>query len=189
MSIADFFRKRFKASLSESGPPSTFIRLLTSYHLAELQSIAFWTLFLFSLIFLWFIIFFPKAVMSNNSELIGDEFKIAGGAFAVAATVLSWTYQTGSKRLGVIDLFASEISAICRMSLIADFASSQVRTARREHEGLAQGAEADNSIKFTSEEHYTPVYDGNLSDLEPLNVNVISTVTEFYLSHPLIFLK
>jgi hypothetical protein len=186
MPIAAFFRKRFKESLTETGPPSTFVRLPTSYHLAELQTIAFWTLLLFLVILLSFIFSASKATMDQligervNWEPMRDELTIAGGAFAVAATVLSWTYQTGNRRLGVIDLFASEISAICRMSLISDFALSQVLVAKREHEALARGTEEEGPVKFTSEEHYTPVYDGNLSDLESLNVNIISNVTEFY---------
>lgn len=36
------------------------------------------------------------------------------------------------------------------------------------------------SGKFSSEEHYTPVYDGQLSKLEPLDFNVVTHVTEFY---------
>src|SRR4051794_4032607 len=39
-----------------------------------------------------------------------------GGVTAVLGLVLSCVYQTGSKRLGVVDLFACEISAICRVS-------------------------------------------------------------------------
>jgi hypothetical protein len=35
-------------------------------------------------------------------------------------------------------------------------------------------------VKFTSEEHYTPVYDGTLSDLQPLSVATVTFVTEFY---------
>jgi hypothetical protein len=180
MSIAAFFRKRYKKHLTESGPPPTFVRLLTSQHLAELQSIAFWTLLILLLISLWFIIILVKDIIWGPRDLITNELTVTGGVFAVAATVLSWTYQTGNKRLGAIDLFASEISAICRMSLIADFALAQVHIAEREHEGLIQGAQGESSIKFTSEEHYTPVYDRNLSDLEPLNVTTISNVTEFY---------
>jgi hypothetical protein len=98
----------------------------------------------------------------------------------VTAAVLNWTYQTGSKSLGVIDLFACEIRAIARIGLIADSASAQVRMAEQEHSGTAEATEADSSIKFTSEEYYTPVYDGNLSDLQALSVSVISNVIEFY---------
>jgi hypothetical protein len=176
MPIAAFFRNHFKGDLTESGPPPTFVRLLTSYHLEELQSIAFWTASLGGIILIWFVVvlvlyFFGKSGMS------GEEWKIVGGAIALGGAVLSWTYQTGSKRLGVIDLFACEIGAICRMSLIADSAESQVRVALQE---IANDSEAGSPAQFTSVENYTPVYDGNLSDLQPLNVNVISHVTEFY---------
>jgi hypothetical protein len=111
---------------------------------------------------------------------------------AAAAAVLNWTYQTGSRRIGAVDLFACEISVICRVSLIINFAQSSVERAERQQEiveraaptapqALAEDLQAtEGAGKFTSEEHYTPVYDSQLSDLEPLDVNVVTYVTEFY---------
>jgi hypothetical protein len=176
MPIAAFFRNQFKRYLTESGPPPTFMRLLTSYHLAELRSIAYWTGLLGGIILIWFVVVFVRYLFWG-AGMSGEEWKIVGGTIALGGAVLSWTYQTGSKRLGVIDLFACEIGAICRMTLIADSAESQVHMAEQE---IAKESEARSPVKFTSVENYTPVYDGNLSDLQPLNVNVISHVTEFY---------
>jgi hypothetical protein len=107
---------------------------------------------------------------------------VAGALAAAAAAVLNWTYQSGNRRIGAVDLFACEISVICRVSIVVNFAQSCVERAERQHEIVERGlaAEGGGSTKFTSEEHYTPVYDGQLSDLEPLDVNVVTYVTQFY---------
>jgi hypothetical protein len=158
-----------RRKLTETGPPSTFLRLWTSRHLGELQWIAVLTIILFS-------VGVVATTLLPNTEVL-DKVKIIGGLAAVAAAVFSWAYQTGSRRLGVIDLFGCEISAICRMNLVVDFAKRQVEIAREERSGKRA---AGGPTKFTSEEHYTPVYDNNLADLQPLNVNVVSRMTEFY---------
>jgi len=130
---------------------------------------------------------------STNS--LKDDATIATALVAAAAAVLNWTYQSGSRRIGAVDLFACEISALCRVSLVINFAQTCVDRAERAHEAMRRltRSEAekpsDNTldrpddgepVKFTSEEDYTPVYDGNISDLEPLDVNVVTYVTEFY---------
>jgi hypothetical protein len=43
------------------------------------------------------------------------------GLLAVGGPILGWTYQTGSKRLGIVDLFACEIVTLCRVGAIVDF--------------------------------------------------------------------
>jgi hypothetical protein len=62
-------------------------------------------------------------------------------------------------------------------AVLQGFLARQVEIAREERSGKRA---AGGPTKFTSEEHYTPVYDNNLADLQPLNVNVVSRVTEFY---------
>jgi hypothetical protein len=174
MTIAALFRRVYKRQLTESGPPSTFVRLLTSNHLAELQRIALPCLMILYLLLIVLFVNLFGPIPWAGLAMTADERKIAAGVVAATAAALNWTYQTGSKRLGVIDLFACEISAIARMTLIADSAVAQVRVAMLEHGG--QDTEADSSVKFTSEEHYTPVYDGNLSDSQALDIAVISYV-------------
>ena len=63
------------------------------------------------------------------------------------------------------------------MNLVVDFAKRQVEIAREER---SSERATSAPMKFTSEEHYTPVYDHNLADLQPLNVTAVSRVTEFY---------
>ena len=40
----------------------------------------------------------------------------------VVGAVIAWAYQSGSARLGVIDLFACEISTLCRVATVVDTA-------------------------------------------------------------------
>ncbi|WOJ90076.1 hypothetical protein RZS28_01865 [Methylocapsa polymorpha] len=134
------------------------------------------------------------AFYSFDARSFSVNSTIASALAAAAAAVLNWAYQSGSRRIGAVDLFACEITVICRVCVVVNFAQSSVEQAEREHAIVEQAAPrtpqtssddsraADScaSRKFTSEEHYTPVYDGQLSDLEPLDVNVVTYVTEFY---------
>jgi hypothetical protein len=57
---------------------------------------------------------------------------MSGAVLAAAAAALNWVYQIGSRRLGSVDLFGCEISAICRVCLIVDFAQKSVDQHREE---------------------------------------------------------
>jgi hypothetical protein len=211
----------FHRTLQETGPPSTFVRLLTSNHLNDLQWIGHCAVAL-SALWIWAVFNVKGDAVDLDDSLsafmrvIVDQNTTLGGVTAALGVVLAWVYQTGSKRLGVVDLFACEISAICRVSLVIDHATRSVDQAALENpivvaetpapveETVATGAArpehgptvADapgwpssanpaaviptSPMKFTSEEHYTPVYDGTLSDLQPLSVTTVTFVTEFY---------
>ncbi len=43
-----------------------------------------------------------------------------GGIFILGGGVLAWTYQIGSARLGVVDLFACEIATLCRVCCVVE---------------------------------------------------------------------
>jgi hypothetical protein len=104
---------------------------------------------------------------------VGIDLKVVvGSVLTVMGAILSWVYQSGSNRLGAVDLFGCEISAICRVMIVVDFARKSVKWAEQDS--------AEMSGKFTSEEQYTPVYDNMLSTLQPLEVDVVTSVTEFY---------
>lgn len=111
---------------------------------------------------------------------------VAGAASAAAVATINWAYQTGSRRLGAVDLFGCEISAICRVSLVVGFARSSVAhymalgARPAEEEPVASDTGSGWTDRFTSAEQYTPVYDKSLSDLQPLDVNAVSCVTQFY---------
>src|SRR5271154_2941290 len=49
-----------------------------------------------------------------------------------------WAYQSGCRRIGAVDLFACEISVICRVSLIVDFAKTSVARALQAREPVVK---------------------------------------------------
>src|SRR5262249_13828726 len=136
--IGDFF---FERSLQRSGPVSTFRRVCTSKHLPDLQWLA--SLVIAVWICGLYILYYKKDDLNKYGVL---ELCL-GGLTGAMATALTWAYQTGLKRLGVVDLFGCEISVICRVCLVVDFATVSV-TPRVFH------ADA-KPREFTSEEHYT----------------------------------
>lgn len=109
-----------------------------------------------------------------------DDIVPFASAMAVLLATLSWAYQTGSRRLGAVDLFASEISAISRVCLVVGFAQNSVKKARAGWPKAPVSGTDMPSTKFTSEEHYTPVYDNNTSELQSLDFDVVTEVTQFY---------
>jgi hypothetical protein len=129
--------KAFRQAIEETGPPSTFIRLLSSDHLNDLQWIGLGAIVLWA-IFIALLLTQANSNTNLNNHLSSvfdyfiNQHAIFGGITAVLGLVLNWIYQTGSKRLGVVDLFACEISAICRVSLAVDFARSCVSEAEKD---------------------------------------------------------
>jgi hypothetical protein len=163
----DFLRRRFARQLREDGPPSTMVRLLTSNHVKDLQVIALFT------ILLWIVLTFTILVYGMTLQMRGFRFVIwhsldmhfvrkipakilmthvtLGAITAVGGAVLSWVYQNGSKRLGVVDQFACEIGVICRTCFIVDLPRVTVL--------MADQAPKKEPRNFSSKEEYTPVCD------------------------------
>jgi hypothetical protein len=91
--------------------------------------------------------------------------------FGTGCGIVTWTYQRGSARLGIVDLYGCEIATICRVVTIVGVAGRYVELYR---------TPPTLSMTFNSEEHYTPVFDNNSKDLEVLEARVVEPVTEFY---------
>ena len=111
--------------LQQKGPALTFARLCTSRHLRDLQWLAF---------FVIIVMLIAPSNAFHYSVLEND--KVLAALMAAAAAVLTWIYQTGSRRIGAVDLFACEISVICRSLAIVDYASLCVEQVRRETEAI-----------------------------------------------------
>jgi len=166
----------------KNGAIDNFARLCTSQHVKDLRWIAIFVVVGFTLGLL--------CVYYEQQHLhVGDAMSLftitLGGVVAGAGAALNWAYQTGSNRLGMVDLFACEINVICRVCLIVDFARRSVEQAKNKSTNSPAASSADSgqsqpSPRFTSQEDYTPVYDQNLSELEPLEAQVVTHVTEFY---------
>jgi hypothetical protein len=179
----------------DRGPPNTLWRVLSSRHVRDLRVIAIVAAGVLVLAILMYgvpdVFLFggtagsgPQAGTSPAAASIAAStadarsiIRLIASALATAAvTAISWAYQAANSRLGAVDVFGCEITAICRVSLVVDFAQSSVALPR----SVAASDGGDWSSKFTSAENYTPAYDSQLSELQPLDINSVSSVTEFY---------
>ncbi|HEY1544567.1 MAG TPA: hypothetical protein VGG01_19380 [Xanthobacteraceae bacterium] len=101
------------------------------------------------------------------------------GAFGA---LVAWAYQTGSSRLGVVDLFACEISTLCRVTTVLDAVTAMIKRLDTPTHGASKGAGAESapSRDFNSQEQYFPVFESNNKDLQSLEARVVINITAFY---------
>ncbi|HLY57823.1 MAG TPA: hypothetical protein VKS60_19835 [Stellaceae bacterium] len=105
-----------------------------------------------------------------------------GPLFAIFGAIVAWVYQVGSARLGVVDLFACEISTLCRVAVVIDTAHRNVELFERGPPVAPPGgaaAPAENPAA-ASQENYFPVFEGNTKDLQSLAARVVINITAFY---------
>ena len=165
----------FGKELRQTGPSLTFARLCTSRHVDDLQSIASMAILAAAVGIV------SVLLMSRDFTALKDEIIFLSGLVATAMATLSWAYQAGSRRLGAVDLFASEISVICRVCLIIDFAKTCVASAETAADAIGARVPSDPHFdKFASQEHYTPAFDRSIADLQSLDFDVVTNVTRFY---------
>jgi predicted nucleic-acid-binding protein len=163
---------------------STFRRLIFSRHVLDLQLIFIVTLLITAAMLWWHAQTLPN--LDPNGKTISAELgkEFVGAVLLICGTILAWAYQAGSKRLGVVDLFACEIVTLCRVGTIMEVvpkliaAHDELCLTRREE---IRTAEQDiNLNRFTSKEDYFPVFDKNTNDLQVLEADVVINVTAFY---------
>ena len=125
---------------------STFERLGRSRHVADLRLI-FWVVGVIAALAFCF----EYELVSNWKELhesdsvwpwvrhglaaIASSGPFIGAICAVGGGVLAWTYQAGSARLGVVDLFACEIATLCRVSAVVEMVQRYVDLFQRGPQG------------------------------------------------------
>ena len=176
---------------------STFDRLGRSRHVADLRLIFSFSLIIMIVSTILALAFcFAHEVMTHKDDVHGwmwmqlaFEAVFDGGVFIVAVGlvgcgVFAWTYQVGSARLGLVDLFASEIATLCRVAAVVDmvrrytdlfqFGPQAGRPHRPDGELLT---DADH---FSSKESYFPVFVSSVMELQALEADVIKHVTAFY---------
>ena len=175
------FLEPFGRILGTGDPAATIDRLFKSQHVADLRLViafaAIAVIFLFVLGVVLSIIWIPY----GHWDLIRGFWAFFAPALGVFGAVLAWAYQAGSQRLGVVDLFACEISTLCRVVTIVDGVGRSIETFER---GLPKRSGAANSESptrhFTSEENYFPVFENNTRDLQSLEAHVVINITAFY---------
>jgi hypothetical protein len=180
---------------------STFERLGQSRHVADLRLIFSVTIIIMIVASIIALLFcFEHEVMANWSDIksshsdwiwvkiafssIVDSGVFIGSVGAVGCGILAWTYQSGSARLGVVDLFACEIATLCRVAAISDMVPLYIGLFRTGPQ-MAQPPKIDGDMpidgdRFTSQESYFPVFDSSVRDLQQLEADVVNNVTAFY---------
>lgn len=114
----------------------------------------------------------------------GDFLLIMAPTAVAFAGILTWAYQVGSARLGVVDLFACEIDTLCRVTAVTDTVRSQAE--KLQHGPAATSAPDSDPDKvgsrdsFSSQENYFPILDSNARDLQNLEAEVVVNITAFY---------
>jgi hypothetical protein len=120
--------------------------------------------------------------------LIETTYKPVGAILGVAGVIMGWVYRTASSRLGIVDLFAYEITTICRVGTIIDVGKgyskhfSEAADAANDpaFASSTQQAQAHSPYRFSSSENHFPVFEKNSRDLRVLETGVVTNVTAFY---------
>jgi hypothetical protein len=154
---------------------STLFRFFRSKHVRDLKLIFASALFVLALhLFVVFCLGLGSAVhtyfsLSAAAGIIERLFTAAGAflsffityvgpALPVYGVIVGWAYQTASSRLGIVDLFACEISTLCRVGTIFDIGKGYVDSYDAGPRPVRASAASD---KFVSQEEYFPVFDSN----------------------------
>jgi hypothetical protein len=187
--------------LRQGEESSTFERLGRSRHVADLRLIFSVTVIIMIVASILALLFcFEHEVMSNWEDVrdrhsdwvwarlavsaIADSGAFIGAIGALGCGVLAWTYQTGSARLGVVDLFACEIATLCRVAAVVEMVRRYVALfdagphVAQPHD--IDGEPPTDTSRFTSQESYFPVFDSSVKDLQALEADVVTNVTAFY---------
>jgi hypothetical protein len=179
--LAKRFLNPLALLLRTGDPHATVDRLFTSQHVRDLQLIIGFAALLVS--FTGFALLLDSAVTSHNwLAATGKFFAVFAPVLAVFGAVLAWAYQVGSARLGVVDLFACEISTLCRVTTIADTVRRYVHKFEQgpPAEPGARGPRVAAAQQFTSQENYFPVFESCTRDLQTLEARVVIDITAFY---------
>ena len=158
---------RLWKSLTRDDAASTFRRLFKSHHVVDLQLIVWCTVFSMIIgslfVYVWH-------TYIDDTGVIGSTALIST-IWGTGCAALGWCYLTGSSRLGVVDLFACEISTICTVTAVAETATRLI---------AMHNNPPKEPVRFVSDEDYTPVFANNSKDLEALEARVVGPTTEFY---------
>jgi hypothetical protein len=197
--------------LGRHGSAATIYRLATSRHVADLRFVCGTTVcfvlatWLFAYVFEFWQKSWQASKAASNAAATSDSlvhfvlhwlwivtdslvasFPLVGAVFALGCGITAWAYQSGSARLGIVDLFACEIATLCRVCTIVDVAQRYVRAfnADLDTRGPPDPATVARIRRafshFAATENYTPVFDQNASALQVLDAKVVINVTAFY---------
>jgi hypothetical protein len=172
---------------------ATIDRIFESKHLYDLRLIAAVALIVVVWIFVIAVATAACAAYLNSEVQTTSTFAqaVAGGAaflklfgptIVVFYGVLTWAYQSGNARLGVVDLFACEIDTVCRVITVTDMVQNQIK--QYSHDQMDEISSSRTEISanhpFISQENYFPILDSSVNKLQMLEARVVSHITAFY---------
>ena len=174
-----FLIRKLRACLGyDKYSAETFDRLTQSVHVKDLRWVAGVSAFV-AFLALFAVIIMALATHKDSVSLrLYGALVPLGATLAAVGGVFAWCYKTGSSRLGIIDLFACEITTLCRICTINGLADTCI-AAFKFTAGEAD-ALRERFTHFDSSEAYTPIFDGNAKELHSLGVKVVVNITAFY---------
>ncbi len=186
--LRTFYRAVCVRSVTDLSPDesaSTLFRFFRSKHVTELRLI-FWLGVIVAAISLFCLLMCLAGSAEGPLRTIST---YAGPLLTAAGVIVAWAYRSASTRLGVVDLFACEISTICRVATILDAGKRfvelyedllQANGAAPPAVTAGEAAIARSAYAFVAEEQYFPVFDSNARDLQLLEAHVVNNIVEFY---------
>jgi hypothetical protein len=172
--------------LCTGDPHATLDRLFSSKHVKDLQLIIAGALVsVYVAFFISLVIWIVTIVAGNAGKMSAthDLLTFMASVLAVFGAVLTWAYQAGSARLGVVDLFACEISTLCRVTTVIETVPRLVDRFKQgppTETAAAIGSRSTAASHFSSQENYFPVFESNSRHLQTLEAKVVINITAFY---------
>jgi hypothetical protein len=156
----------------------TFDRLLQSAHVEDLR----WVVVVTTVAAFVIVPGLLFGIIREHPEAL-----VSGGVLLAFGAIVPWCYRAGSQRLGVVDLFACEITTLCRICTVVGLVDACV-TAFDLKTNLDRPSDYDNKFikirssfsHFDSSEVYTPVFNANAMALQNLSVKTLTNITAFY---------
>jgi hypothetical protein len=96
---------------------------------------------------------------------------LAAAVSTVFSAIIGWAYQTGNKRLGVVDMFHAEILTLCKACQVSDLVGGEVFI--HFHPKLMR----DSS---TVSEQYSTIYSQSAKELAALNQDITLNISQYY---------
>ena len=177
--------------LETGNPAATIDRLFKSKHVGDLRNIVSVALLLLIAGAVLCLVYASEAAADQSTILtfakvfLPTFFSLLTPLFAIFGAIGAWAYKVGSLRLGVVDLFACEISTLCRVALVTDTVNRLKERIERAATALpapptGEARNPADALQFSSTENYFPVFEGNTRDLQSLEARVVINITSFY---------
>jgi len=173
--------------LDANDAASTLFRFFRSQHVVDLKLIATLAI-IFLLVHFLLVLGFAVGLHVKASDIPSTLATYVGPAIPICGLIIGWAYLSAATRLGVVDLFACEISTLCRVGSLFDLGILYVDMHQRYAVAALSGAMEEPATaqpllhpeEFVSNEDYFPIFAANSRDLQALEALVVGNIAEFY---------